>query len=452
MSENKIKSEYQKKIKLLQKHNLLYYGKSNPKISDKDYDNLKEEILVETFKADDRVVDTNGTPTLNNWHQNSYTIKRETIKSILPENQILRPFDNVPLKARAQEVTGNRIVYGNYLQNFDLLSGDKLGVTGRPLKYSPNFNMSITPFELEDVSLGTGRKSIKSLREYQLGVTFLDKYGRETPVISNKTGTIALDKSYAAKNNKFVVGFNDEDTPPNLEYFKFYIKETSSEYYNLAMGRWYDAGDNNTWLAFPSSDRNKIDIDTYLILKKGTDTNNLVKETARYNILAIENEAPDYIKTKKILIDDHLNGTGNDAIFSNVALVAGQEPIPGQQKFKMNADPSFNTSTGSKLDQIALKDDGQLWIEWYKDGIAGTTKRYRITEITKTTAGDTYFVTVENTLGDELTLIQDGAGISEIAGVRIYKYIVENSNEFDGRFFVKINEDKVFRDNIKLSQ
>ena len=45
MSEKKIKGLYQKKIKLLQKHNLLYYDKSNPKISDKDYDNLKQEIL-----------------------------------------------------------------------------------------------------------------------------------------------------------------------------------------------------------------------------------------------------------------------------------------------------------------------------------------------------------------------------------------------------------------------
>ena len=45
MSEKKIKSEYQKKIKLLQKHNLLYYDKSNPQISDKDYDNLKQEVI-----------------------------------------------------------------------------------------------------------------------------------------------------------------------------------------------------------------------------------------------------------------------------------------------------------------------------------------------------------------------------------------------------------------------
>ena len=413
----------------------------------------KEDIspniyVVETFKADDNDFDINGNPTLNNWHKNSYTIKRETIKSILPENQILRPFDNVPLKARAQEVTGNRIVYGNYVQNFDLFSGDKLGVTGRPLKYSPNFNMSITPFERQDVSIGTGRKSIKSLREYQLGVTFLDKYGRETPVISNKTGNIALDKSYAAKNNRFVVGFNDGDVPPNLEYFKFYIKETSSEYYNLAMGRWYDAGDNNTWLAFPSSDRNKIDIDTYLVLKKGTDTNNLVKETARYNILAIENEAPDYIKTKKILIDEHLN-TGN-TIFPATGLNVNKEPIPGQQKFEMN-NTNFTTSTGSKLDQIALKDDGQLWIEFSVSDIAGTTKRYRITEITQDDNNNKYYVTVENQLGDELTLIQDGNAISVNAQVRIYKYIVENSNEFDGRFFVKIKEDGAFKENIKTA-
>ena len=44
---------------------------------------------------------------------------------------------------------------------------------------------------------------------------------------------------------------------------------------------------------------------------------------------------------------------------------------------------NFTTTTGSKLDQIALKDDGQLWIEFSVVGIAGTTKRYRITEIAK---------------------------------------------------------------------
>ena len=46
----------------------------------------------------------------------------------------------------------------------------------------------------------TSQKSIKSLREYQLGVVFVDEYGRETPVISNSTGTKVLEKKGSRKN------------------------------------------------------------------------------------------------------------------------------------------------------------------------------------------------------------------------------------------------------------
>ena len=63
--------------------------------------------------------------TLNAWNSNTYEITSETIHSVVAENQLLRPWDNVPRKALAQEVTGNRIVYGNYLQNYNLtIAGD----------------------------------------------------------------------------------------------------------------------------------------------------------------------------------------------------------------------------------------------------------------------------------------------------------------------------------------
>ena len=42
------------------------------------------------------------------------------VKAAVASNQLLRPWDNVPKKALAQEITGNRIVYGNYLQNYNL--------------------------------------------------------------------------------------------------------------------------------------------------------------------------------------------------------------------------------------------------------------------------------------------------------------------------------------------
>ncbi len=45
MKKEKIKDLYKKKIKEFKHHNLLYYNKNNPKISDADFDQLKIEIL-----------------------------------------------------------------------------------------------------------------------------------------------------------------------------------------------------------------------------------------------------------------------------------------------------------------------------------------------------------------------------------------------------------------------
>ena len=48
---------------------------------------------------------------------------------------MLRPWDNVPKKALAQEVTGSRIVYANYTQNYDL------GLDGHDEPIKPGLNV-----------------------------------------------------------------------------------------------------------------------------------------------------------------------------------------------------------------------------------------------------------------------------------------------------------------------
>ena len=47
-------------------------------------------------------------------------ITSEMVRSAVAANQLLRPWDNVPRAAKAQEIVGNRIVYANYLQNYNL--------------------------------------------------------------------------------------------------------------------------------------------------------------------------------------------------------------------------------------------------------------------------------------------------------------------------------------------
>jgi hypothetical protein len=425
--------------------------------------------VVDTIRPDDYALSGN----MNKWNSilggNSYSIEKETINSVVPSNQLLRPWDNVPRKALAQDVTGNRIVYGNYVQNYDLLFG---GYIGFQEKYVPRFTFEWGEYkEFEYVSgtlintrlSGTG-KSIKSLREYQLGVVFVDKYGRETPVISNETGTKKLEKGKADKYNRINVSINTNSGFPNhedLKYFKFYLKETSGEYYNMAMDRWYDAEDGNVWLAFPSSDRNKVDIDTFLILKKGTDTDDLVTDAARYKIIAIENEAPDFIKTRRQLAVSIAHSVLKDVYGATL----GDGPIQGRDSFELNYE-AFLTTPGMHLDEYK---EGKLYIEWEDPITKQVSDRYEIVSIDNDfdngiaatnflpLSAAKYSVQLDKDLGDDVNFITDdptGINATKINyGIKtnIYKYTIQNRPQFDGRFFVKIYEDETFQANIEKS-
>ena len=426
--------------------------------------------IVDTIRPDDydstglgnlwdRMLASSADPSIT---QEVFSIEKEAISSIIPSNQLLRPWDNVPKKALAQDVTGNRIVYANYFQNYDLLSQ-----TGK--KYVPNFE--VDPISVENIpssiiasqnaldptgnTIANTFKSIKSLREYQLGVVFLDEHGRETPVISNASGTTRFDKIDGDKINRLGVQFSSDDYPQSLTHFKFYVKETSSEYYNMAMDRWYSAGDGNIWLAFPSSDRNKIDIDTFLILKKGSDQDTLVTEAARYKVLAIESEAPDFIKTtKRLAFSKNHGNTAQNTIFNTIDI-----PRQGSADFKMNY-AAFHGSSGQ---DIADTDDG-LYIEFAKLGTDEVSARYKINSVTNSWVdkleplGDQLLsVELDEPLGaDMLFITNDTSGVASNlinngAIVNIYRYKTENLSRFDGRFFVKIYFDEVFRNNIETT-
>lgn len=51
----------------------------------------------------------------------TYTFSNSKIFTILPESELLRLYDNVPLLAKAQTIMGNRLMYGNYVEGYDLI-------------------------------------------------------------------------------------------------------------------------------------------------------------------------------------------------------------------------------------------------------------------------------------------------------------------------------------------
>jgi hypothetical protein len=50
-----------------------------------------------------------------------YIFSNSKIFTILPESEILRLYDNVPRLAKAQTIMGNRLMYGNYVEGYDMI-------------------------------------------------------------------------------------------------------------------------------------------------------------------------------------------------------------------------------------------------------------------------------------------------------------------------------------------
>lgn len=59
---------------------------------------------------------------------NSYTFTNSKVFTVLPESELLRLYDNVPLQAKAQTIMGNRLMYGNYAEGYDMLTNDNVDV------------------------------------------------------------------------------------------------------------------------------------------------------------------------------------------------------------------------------------------------------------------------------------------------------------------------------------
>ena len=112
---------------------------------------------------------------------------------VLPEDEITRVSDRVPLRALAQEVSGNRVIYGNYTDghtsnqtlNYEIAAAEKVQIT-TPASgvLNPNIKKEYQ------------NHTLKQNRNYQVGVVLSDRYGRQSDVILS-----SLDNSKTSVSN-----------------------------------------------------------------------------------------------------------------------------------------------------------------------------------------------------------------------------------------------------------
>ena len=106
----------------------------------------------------------------------SYNYQSKKPFKALPERDLLRVSDKTPIKALAQEITGNRVLYSNYQdkQSYPKYLNYNVGFKNKSAFNLINNQTSIIEYP---------NHTLKQNRTYQVGVILSDRYGRQSGVI-----------------------------------------------------------------------------------------------------------------------------------------------------------------------------------------------------------------------------------------------------------------------------
>ena len=148
------------------------------------------------------------------------------IYTILPDYEILRLYDNVPRFAQAQTIMGNRLMYGNYVDGYDLTDAN-----GNPTRFEYSAELISEALESTDLTTRTdsGTYNIDT-PAYVVNdsVMYVDLAG-----IDLKSGSI-IEIDFQFDHDSFTGGTPIVTTEPINLSFTYYLQRDYTSAYDLA--------------------------------------------------------------------------------------------------------------------------------------------------------------------------------------------------------------------------
>jgi len=179
-----------------------------------------------------------------------YKYKSATPIKTLPSNETTRASDKVPIRAKAQEIAGNRVIYGNYLVRTSRPTSLGYSISSSE-KFQKGISNSVNQIEYPNHSL-------KQNRSYKVGIVLVDYFGRQSDVIASKNstiyssyrnvgdGVIGSSTSYMGDSLKILwdstiptekqggyAGIYSELNPLGWYSYKVVVQQQEQDYYNV---------------------------------------------------------------------------------------------------------------------------------------------------------------------------------------------------------------------------
>lgn len=260
------------------------------------------------------------------------------IYKLLDPRELNRYYDNVPLTARTQALVANRIMYANYTENFDLIdaNGDAININ-----FTPELQEGTTP------NTGIAYTTLKTNRDYELGIVYLDDFGRSTTVLTSDDNSIYVDPSFSKKQTTLNVSI--DNLPPKFATkYRFFVKQTKQDYYNIlpAIFR-VDADTGFVYILLNATDVNKVKEDDFIVVK--ADTGGVKNTLVETKVLEVSQKDTNFLE------DENYPQAGDPPIAQPPGTYMKIKPVG----FRMTLD-DYDLYENSDLDTSANDRDNPL--------------------------------------------------------------------------------------------
>lgn len=230
-------------------------------------------FIIETFNKEDK-----------GWSDDTsvqFSYSNSKIGRTLPDNEVFRLYDNVPLKAFAQDILGNRLMYANYVENINIEDCD-----GNKIVPSIEASYVSTPIELGDPT-----ETMKSNRDYELALSYIYKGGRMTTPLTSEGNTIFIPTEHCVDKNQLKLTINSK-APCEAEGYRIFVKQSKTLYDSIVPTLFYQDG-VYVWIKLEGNEADKIKVGDFIYVK--ADSSRILTEPIQTKVLEIETKDRNFL-------------------------------------------------------------------------------------------------------------------------------------------------------------